>query len=86
MPWFVYIIRCTDNALYTGITTDLQRRFNAHKNKKGAKYFYAHTPSEIVYTETAKDRSNATKRELSIKKLSHSKKILLINSKLNTTD
>lgn len=74
MSWFVYIIRCSDNSLYTGITTDVKRRFDQHKNNKGAKYFYAHTPVKVVYIETAMNRSIASKRESAIKKLSVDKK------------
>jgi len=81
--WFVYIIRCSDNSLYTGISTDPQRRFKEHKNHQGAKYFYAHAPLEFVYIESADNRSIATKRELKIKKLSAQKKQFLIESNEN---
>lgn len=77
--WQVYIIRTTSGKLYTGITTDLKRRLEKHKNKKGAKYFRTETPSEIVFTEDHKNRSEATKREIEIKKLSKKKKEELIN-------
>jgi len=83
MSWFIYMIHCSDNSLYTGITTDPARRFNEHKNNKGAKYFYSHTPVKIVYIEIATDRSNASKREFAIKKLSAHKKKLLILSDNN---
>ncbi len=78
--WFVYIIACTDGSLYTGISTDVERRFKQHKNKKGAKYFYSHIPEKIVYIEENHSRSSASKREYSIKALSKVQKQLLINS------
>jgi len=77
------MIRCSDNSLYTGITTDPKRRFIEHKNLKGAKYFYAHTPIKIVYIEMAKGRSEASKREYAIKKLTAIKKQSLILSREN---
>ena len=78
--WFVYIIYCTDGSLYTGITTDLERRYIQHAEQKGAKYFRGRKPSELVYQESGHDRSSATKREIGIKKLSRTDKILLISS------
>jgi len=81
--WFVYIILCSDNSLYTGISTDINRRFLQHKNKKGAKYFRARAPLKIVYYESGFDRSNATKREIHIKKLSSMQKTQLLNKSCN---
>lgn len=78
--WLVYIILCSDNSLYTGITTDLNRRFEQHKNKKGAKYFYGRQPLQVVYTEEGHVRSSASKREYEIKNYSKSEKIKLISS------
>ena len=80
MNWKVYIIRCTDDSLYTGITTDLEKRFEQHKNKKGAKYFYAHTPQEIIYTEEGHTRSSATKREMEIKSLPRDEKLKMVSA------
>jgi putative endonuclease len=77
------MIRCSDNSLYTGITTDPKRRFIEHKNHQGAKYFYAHRPVKLVYMEIAKNRSEASIREYSIKKLTVNKKQLLILSSEN---
>ncbi len=76
--WSVYIIACTDGSLYTGISTDVERRFEQHKNKKGAKYFYFHIPQKIVYIENHHTRSSASKREYNIKTLSKAQKQLLI--------
>jgi putative endonuclease len=81
--WYVYMIRCSDNSLYTGISTDPYRRFEEHKNHKGAKYFYARSPVKLVYLETSPDRSSASKRECFIKKLQVNKKHILITSAKN---
>jgi len=78
--WLVYIISCSDKTLYTGITTDVEKRFIQHKNKKGAKYFYGRSPEKIVYVEEGYDRSEASKREYEIKQLSREKKLSLINN------
>ncbi|HEY9203985.1 GIY-YIG nuclease family protein [Sulfurimonas sp.] len=78
-PWYVYILRCSDETLYTGITTDLQRRAEEHNSSpKGAKYTRARRPVELIYFESHKDKSGATIRELEIKKLSKAKKLELI--------
>jgi putative endonuclease len=69
MNWMVYIIRCDDDSLYTGVTTDLQRRFAEHQGGgRGAKYFSGHVPSEVVYSESGHTRSSAGQREAVIKR------------------
>lgn len=73
----VYILECGDGTLYTGITTDMKRRFLEHVNKKGASYTTARGVRKIVYTETVPDRSLASKREAEIKKLSRKDKLRL---------
>lgn len=79
--WLVYIIRASDNSLYTGITTDLERRFAEHQSgKAGAKYFRGRTPKEIIYVEPAHSRSSASVREAEIKKLSRADKLRLIDA------
>lgn len=77
--WFVYIIKCSDNTLYTGITNDLKRRVNEHNNKIGAKYTRGRIPVKPVYTEKHKTKSGALKREIQIKRLKRTKKLELIN-------
>lgn len=78
MEWFVYVIRCSDDSLYTGVTTDIERRFNEHAgNAKGAKYFNGRQPLEVVYSEAGHDRSSACQREATIKKLSRAGKLAL---------
>ncbi|WP_198262964.1 GIY-YIG nuclease family protein [sulfur-oxidizing endosymbiont of Gigantopelta aegis] len=76
--WLVYIILCSDQSLYTGITTDIIRRFEQHKSKKGAKYFYGRKPEKIVFIEQGHDRVSASQREYEIKTFSRSKKNTLI--------
>ncbi|HIF17241.1 MAG TPA: GIY-YIG nuclease family protein [Cycloclasticus sp.] len=80
MSWFVYIIEGSDNSLYTGITTDLERRFQQHLKGSGAKYFYGRKPVKIVYSENHEDRSSASVREAAIKKLSRQQKEKLIQA------
>ncbi|HIQ37808.1 MAG TPA: GIY-YIG nuclease family protein [Desulfocapsa sulfexigens] len=73
--WFVYILRCSDTSLYTGITTDLTQRLHEHNhNDKGAKYTRGRRPVSLVYQEKSVSRSEASKREYRIKKLSKKKK------------
>lgn len=80
MVYFVYILKCSDDTLYTGITTDLKRRLEEHNNSvKGAKYTKLRRPVSLMYSEESEDRSSASKREYAIKKLSRLKKLELIN-------
>lgn len=72
--WFTYIIECKDKTLYTGITTDIKRRFSEHKNKKGGKYTASHQVDKVVYTENHTTMSKALKREMQIKALRREKK------------
>ena len=74
--WYVYILQCADNSLYTGITTDVKRRVSEHNhdNKLAAKYTRVRRPVKLVYQEELKSRSLATKREMEIKKLKREKK------------
>ena len=76
--WSVYILRCADGTLYTGVTTDVQRRFNAHQSGKGAKYTRGRGPLELVYRQECPDKGTALKRELAIKALSRDEKLKLI--------
>jgi putative endonuclease len=79
MPYFVYLLECKDKSIYTGITTDVERRFKEHKNRTGAHYTRAHDPQKIVYTETHHTRSQALKREAEIKRWKREKKLALIS-------
>ena len=78
MPYFVYILRCRDGSLYTGITTDVVRRFLEHKNKKGGGYTKGHEAEKIVFKEEWKTRSEALKREAEIKRWKREKKLNFI--------
>ena len=78
--WVVYILQCGDGSLYTGITTNVERRLLQHRTAKGAKYTRSHLPVTVVYTEDATDRSAATIREAEIKKLSRVQKLRLISN------
>lgn len=75
--WKVYILRCRDGSLYTGITTDVQKRFAAHQAGKGAKYTRGRSPLELVYSEECGDHSAALRRELEIKSLTREEKMIL---------
>jgi len=75
MNWSVYIIESDDNSYYTGITTDVERRFAEHrKGPLGAKFFNGRTPLKIVYQENGHTRSTASKREAEIKKMTRLQK------------
>lgn len=76
--WLVYILRCGDDTLYTGITNDLKNRLQSHNDKRGARYTRARLPVTLVYQEEASSRSQASRREAVIKKLTRSKKLELI--------
>jgi putative endonuclease len=76
--YFVYIILCSDASLYTGITNNLERRFEQHKNGTGGHYTRSKEVKKIVYTEEYPDRSSALKREAQIKGLRREKKLNLI--------
>jgi len=81
--WSVYIILCTDNTFYIGITIDVSRRFNQHAAGRGAKYFRGRQPKQLVYIEPGHNRSSATKREINLKKLNREEKSRIITSDMN---
>lgn len=80
-PWFVYLLRCADGSLYTGITTNLNRRLEEHNSQspKGARYTRARQPVSLAYHEPARNRSEASKREYEIKRMTKNKKLGLID-------
>lgn len=81
MSYFVYILQCNDDTLYTGITTDIARRIDEHNNSdKGAKYTKLRRPVSLVYVEEQDNRSTASKREHFIKKLKREDKLRLIGA------
>lgn len=79
-PWWAYIIETDKGALYTGITTDLERRFRQHSGelKGGAKYFHSGAPVEIRYKKKFKNRSEASKFEARVKAMKRSEKLALL--------
>ncbi|HET6564290.1 MAG TPA: GIY-YIG nuclease family protein [Xanthomonadales bacterium] len=77
--WWVYMIRCDDDSLYTGVSTDPGRRFQEHlQAPQGAKYFNGRKPLCIVYTESGHTRSSACQREAAIKQLGRHQKLQLV--------
>ena len=79
--YYVYIIECKDETLYTGITTDVRRRFKEHLLGKGGAYTRSKKVKKVLYTEKYSDRSSALKREAEIKTFDRQKKLSLIKSK-----
>ena len=77
--WHLYILRCGDGTLYTGITTDVEKRFETHQSGKGAKYTRGRGPLELVYREECGSHSDALKREVEVKRLSREQKQTLID-------
>ena len=78
--WCLYILRCGDNTYYTGITNDLDKRLEAHRSGKGAKYTRGRAPLELVYQEVCEDHSHALRREWEVKKLTRTEKEKLMKS------
>ena len=76
--WYLYILRCGDGTLYTGLTTDVHRRLEAHRQGRGAKYTRGRGPLELIYQEKCGTHSEALKRELAVKQLSRAEKETLI--------
>ena len=76
--YYTYILKCSDNTLYTGYTNDLDKRINTHNSGKGAKYTRGRIPVKLVYMEEFQDKLDAQKRERTIKKLSRLNKLKLI--------
>ena len=76
--WYLYILRCGDGTLYTGITTDVEKRLEQHRIGKGAKYTRGRAPLELVYREECGTHSQALKRECAVKSLNRAQKLVLI--------
>ncbi|MBR6522310.1 MAG: GIY-YIG nuclease family protein, partial [Oscillospiraceae bacterium] len=76
--WTVYVLRCADGTLYTGMTDDAEKRLKTHNAGKGAKYTRSRTPVEMVYSESCADKSAALRREHAIKNLTRKQKLQLI--------
>jgi len=80
MPYYVYMILCEDNSLYTGYTKNVDSRMTLHVRGNAARYTKMHKPKRIVYVEEFASRAEAMKREKSIKKLSHKRKLKLVKT------
>ena len=78
MAWYVYMLRCGDGSLYTGSTTDVERRLREHQGGTGARYTRSRPPVTLAYAEKAPDRSAAQRREAAIKKLPRAQKLKVI--------
>ena len=82
--WLVYIIRASDDTLYTGITTDIVRRWRQHSAGVGARFFRGRKPAQLVYLEPGHDRASASRREVAIKKLTRQQKQALLKAPENS--
>ena len=80
MAWFVYLARCADGSLYTGVTTDPARRERAHNGGRGAAYTRSRRPVRLVHLEPARDRGAALRRELAIKRMTRERKEALMGA------
>lgn len=78
MKWTLYILRCADDTLYTGITTDLDRRVEEHEQGKGARYTRGRGPFTVVHTEPFRTQNEAARREWEVKRMSRTEKMRLI--------
>jgi putative endonuclease len=84
MKWIVYILECSDNSLYTGITNNLERRLEEHRTGRGAKYTKHRSPLRVRYTEYRGSKNAALTREAAIKSLARSEKLALIAAQPST--
>ncbi|WP_137936060.1 GIY-YIG nuclease family protein [Chitinivorax sp. B] len=76
--WVVYILRCGDDSLYTGVTNNLAKRINEHVQGTGARYTRSHLPVNLAYVELVEGKSQALKREIAIKRLPRAQKLVLL--------
>lgn len=83
---YTYILKCSDNTLYTGWTNNLEKRIKDHNDGKGAKYTKARRPVELVYYEIFETKEDAMKREYAIKQLTRTQKMLLIQDFVNVNN
>jgi putative endonuclease len=78
--YYLYILKCSDGTLYTGVTNNLENRMKVHNSGKGSKYVRTRLPFEVVYTEEHEDKVSAMKREYVVKQMNRSEKVKLINA------
>src|SRR5512141_1469248 len=81
MSWFVYVARCADGSLYTGVTTDVARRLAAHNGGRGAAYTRSRGPVSLVHLEPAADRGQALRREHAIKRMTRREKLAMVGKR-----
>lgn len=82
-PWFVYMVRCSDGTLYTGVTVDVEDRVKTHNAGKGAKYTRARLPVKLIWSEKVEAESEAKRREFEIKQMRRAEKILMVKRRNN---
>ena len=82
--WICYLLQCSDDTLYCGITNDLEKRLAVHNAGEGAKYTRGRTPVKLVYQESCVDKSTALKREMQIKQMPRSEKLKLYDCRVRT--
>ena len=82
LDWIIYILRCADGTLYTGITNDLDRRMSEHETGQGARYTKGRGPFQLVYQETRQGRGDASRREMEIKALRRDRKLAMVSRDL----
>jgi predicted GIY-YIG superfamily endonuclease len=81
--WYVYMLKCQDGTIYTGVTDDIARRFKEHAQGKGGHYTNYNRPKEVLYKEPFEERSDAEQREQQIKRWSRAKKLALVGADKN---
>lgn len=79
--WYIYLLKCGDNSLYTGITNDIEKRLTSHREGKGSKYVRSRLPIKLVHQEEYNLKEEASRRELEIKSWPREKKLVLIKGK-----
>lgn len=84
--WYLYLVRCDDGSLYTGISTDVARRFEAHAQNRGARRLRGRGPLQLVYSEAVGDRRQALRLEYRVKRLSKAEKERLVRGELSLPD
>ena len=85
-PWQLYILRCGDGTLYTGIAVNAEKRLAVHRSGRGAKYTRGRGPLELVYLEQCPTHSDALRRELEVKKLTREEKEMLLQNKYGISE
>jgi putative endonuclease len=79
--WYLYVLKCADGSLYTGVTNNIEKRMGDHKNGVGSKYVRSRLPFELLYQEEFESKQEAMKREFAVKKLSRKQKLELLHAR-----